>query len=118
MTQPADSIPQFSAAGRAVAAHIVQAYDASATHHRIRLPQPLPRDGQNGHGDFAIDHRHSDTMSPPERLQAALLRHREQPGFAEVSAFADRALQDAATPEPQRVTRLVAALRQVAPPGL
>ncbi len=108
------TLPHFSAAGREVAAHIVTAYDALATHHAIRPAPALLRDGQRGHGDFALDHRQTDLMQPPERLQSALLRHRQQCGYAEVSAYVTATLQDTATPEPQRVPALIATLRQAA----
>jgi len=114
MTQPADSIPQFSAAGREVAAHIIAAYDASAAQHRIRLPQALPRDGQRSHGDFAIDRHQVHLLQPSERLQSVLLRHRQQAGFTEVSAYVTTALQDTTTPEPQRISTVIATLRQAA----
>ncbi len=106
------TLPHFSAAGREVAAHIVAAYDALATHHAIRPAPALLRDGQRGHGDFALENRHNDLLQPPERLQSALLRHRQQSGYAEVSAYVTTALQDTATPEPQRVPTLIATLRQ------
>lgn len=109
-----DKLPHFSAAGREVAANIIASYDASAFQHRIRLPQALPRDSHRGYGDFAIDHHQDNLLQPSERLQSALLRHRQQAGYAEVSAFVTKALQSTATPEPQRVTSVIATLRQAA----
>lgn len=112
MHPPAATLPHFSAAGREVAAHIVTAYDALATHHAIRPPPPLPRDGQRHHGDFALGHGHDHLLQPAERLQSALFRHRQQPGFTEVDAFVTQALQQHTTPEPQRIPQLITTLRQ------
>ncbi len=114
MNHATTNLPVFSAAGREVAAHIVATYDASAAQHRIRGAPALLRDGQRGHGDFALDHRDDHLLQPPERLQSALFRHRQQSGYAEVSAFVTKALQNTTTPEPSRVPRVIATLRQAA----